>query len=37
LQCFVEKISEELQEAFIELVHNSAMEGDLKCFVGSVQ
>jgi len=27
---FVEKISEELQENFIELVHNSAMEVDMK-------
>jgi len=30
LQSFVEKFSEELQEDFIELVHNSAMKGDLK-------
>jgi len=30
LQCFVEKFSEELQEDFIELVHNSAMKGVLK-------
>jgi len=30
LQRFVENISEELQEDFIELVHNSAMKGDLK-------
>jgi len=30
LQRSVEKISENLQEDFIELVHNSAMKGDLK-------
>jgi len=30
LQRFVKKFSEELQEDFIELVHNSAMKGDLK-------
>jgi len=32
LQRFVEKFSEELQEDFIELVHNSAMKGNLKIF-----
>jgi len=30
LQGFVEKFLEELQEDFIELVHNSAMKDDLK-------
>jgi len=30
LQRFVEKFSEELQEDFIELVHNSAMKDDFK-------
>jgi len=30
LQRFVEKFSEELQEDFIELVHNSSMKEDLK-------
>ena len=29
---FVEKFSEELQEDFIKLVHNTAMKGDLKSF-----
>jgi len=32
LQRFVEKFSEELQEDFIELVHNSSMKGNLKFF-----
>jgi len=32
LQRFVEKFSEDLQEDFIELVHNSAMKDDLKFF-----
>jgi len=30
LQHFVEKFLEKLQEGFIELVHNSAMKGNLK-------
>jgi len=30
LQHFVENFSEELHEDFIDLVHNSAMKGDLK-------